>query len=685
MQKKHTSETGLINPRTLFGFLLCSAGLLLAMLSFASSPNDQARAASKIAPWVMERTAKGAQAEFLVVLGDQADLASARSLPTKEAKGRAVRDALWNKAQTTQAPLLHWLRAHNIEHRSYYIVNLVWVKAGLNVAQAIAARPDVLRLEGNPSIRNVLPQPEAERPAPAGPEATAAIEPGIAHTRAPEVWSLGYTGQGIVVGAADTGYLWDHTALKSKYRGWDGSVANHDYSWHDSVHSAALTNPCGSNSPQPCDDNSHGTHTIGTVLGDDGITNQIGMAPSAKWIGCRNMNAGDGTPASYIECMEFFLAPYPVNGTPAQGDPSKAPHVTTNSWSCPPSEGCSVDSLKAAVEAQRAAGIMMVAAAQNSGPACSTVFDPPGLYANIYTIGALTTGTDTIASFSSRGPILADGSGRRKPELCAPGTSTRSSTNTTVASYSSKSGTSMATPHVAGAVALLWSAQPLLRGDIPTTESILNQSAVHILSSTCDGGGPGISPNNTYGYGRLDIKAAVDRALILFQLTSAVSRKTHGGVGPFDTNLPLSGTPGIEARSSGGDHTLVFTFTNNVVSGSASVTGGTGSVLGSPSFSGKTMTVFLTGVGDAQNLTVTLNNVTDSFSQVLPATALTMSVLPGDTTADGFVNSADIGLTKSQSGNAVGATNFRNDVNIDGTLNSADIGLVKSRSGTALP
>ena len=95
--------------------------------------------------------------------------------------------------------------------------------------------------------------------------------------------------------------------------------------------------------------------------------NQTGMAPGAKWIGCRNMNVGNGTPATYIECMEFFLAPYPVAGTPAQGDPSRAPHVTTNSWSCPASEGCSPNSLQAAVEAQRAAGIMMVVAAGNSG------------------------------------------------------------------------------------------------------------------------------------------------------------------------------------------------------------------------------------------------------------------------------------------------------------------------------
>jgi subtilisin family serine protease len=323
------------------------------------------------------------------------------------------------------------------------------------------------------------------------------------------VWALGYTGQDVVVGGADTGYRWDHTALKSKYRGWNGTIANHDYDWHDSIHSGGGS--CGPNSPQPCDDSGHGTHTMGTAVGNDGGTNQVGMAPGAKWIGCRNMNQGVGTPATYMECMEFFLAPYPVGGTPAQGNPDLAPDVTNNSWGCPPSEGCSAATLQAAVEAQRVAGIMMVVAAGNSGSACTTVQDPPAIYDAVYSIGALNTGADTIASFSSRGPVLIDASLRRKPDVCAPGTSTRSSTPTSTTSYGLSSGTSMASPHVAGAVALLWSAQPLLRNDVSTTEMIMNETATHISSAACTSSG---SPNNTFGYGRLDIKAAVDVALL---------------------------------------------------------------------------------------------------------------------------------------------------------------------------
>src|SRR5207249_676537 len=234
--------------------------------------------------------------------------------------------------------------------------------------------------------------------------------------------------------------------------------------------------------------------------------NQIGMAPGAKWIGCRNMDGGNGTPARYIECMEFFLAPYPINCTPNEGDPSKAPDITINSWGCPASEGCSANTLQAAVEAQAAAGIQMVVAAGNSGPGCSTASDPPSFYAASYTAGALSTGFDTIAGFSSRGPVTRDGSGRIKPDITAPGTGTRSACNSSDTCYTTASGTSMATPHIAGAMGLLWCALPSLRHQIAMSRDTLNNAAVHISSTLCGAAGP---PNNVYGWGRVDIAAAV--------------------------------------------------------------------------------------------------------------------------------------------------------------------------------
>jgi subtilisin family serine protease len=475
----------------------------------------------KIAPWVMDHTANGQQAEFFVVLADQADLSGAVALPTKNEKGRYVYDALRNKSQATQGPILQWLSERRLEHQSFYIVNAILVKGNREIAQALAARPDVARVEGNPHIQNSFPQPGPVADASSQPEAPKTIEPGITYTHAPQVWALGFNGQNIVVASADTGQRWTHNALKPHYRGWNGVVADHNYNWHDSIHDS-IGNPCGNDSPFPCDDYFHGSHTTGTAIGDDGAGNQIGMAPGAKWIGCRNMDQGTGTPARYIECMQWFLAPYPIGG--GQGDPTKAPDITINSWGCPTSEGCSVNTLQTAVEAQAAAGIMMVVAAGNYGSGCSTLLDPPSFYEASYSVGALNTGTDTIAFFSSRGPVTIDGSNRIKPDITAPGTNTRSASNSSDNAYTIASGTSMATPHIAGAMALLWSAVPSLQNQIDASRAALNDAAVHIASTLCGTAGP--PPNNVYGWGRVDILAAVTSGTPI--TLSAAGRKVGG-------------------------------------------------------------------------------------------------------------------------------------------------------------
>lgn len=493
------------------------AGGLIARAKSSNAGSQELRqiAAKKIAPWVMSITGAGKEAEFLVILGDRADLSTADSLPTKEEKGRFVFNVLRARAESSQTALLNWLDERKIAHQPFYIVNAVLVSGSQELAMEIAARPEVASIIGNPEIQGLRPveladlsNEEKSFSESTSNNAQLNVEMGIGNVRASEVWAMGFTGQGITIAGQDTGIDWNHPALKNRYRGWDGTNANHDFNWHDSIHTDNRN--CSKDSAAPCDDDGHGTHTIGSAVGTDGVINQIGVAPGAKFIGCRNMNLGNGTPATYLECLEWMLAPYPIGATPAQGDPSKAPDITVNSWTCPPSEGCEPNTLKAAIEAQRAAGIMTVAAAGNSGAAgCSSIKEPPGIYDAAYTVGAHTAANNLIAGFSGRGPVTIDGSNRSKPDITAPGVLVRSAIRG--GSYTFLSGTSMATPHVAGAIALLWSAHPELRGQVELTENILNESAVRVMTTDCGGTNTSI-PNAVYGYGRLDVKAAVDLA-----------------------------------------------------------------------------------------------------------------------------------------------------------------------------
>ena len=485
------------------------SGWLLLFPASGPTPG-QAAASRKASASLLTATEEGRAAGFLVLLAEQADLSAAASLPF-EAKRRFVVEALRRTAARSQGPVLERLRQMGVAHRPFFGVNAIAVEGNRETVEEVALLAGVARLEADAPAAMPLPSPDRIRPF--RPTSTLA-EAGITQTRAPELWALGVTGHGIVVGGQDTGISWSHPALLSAYRGWNRTSANHDGNWHDAIHSSF--GPCGHDATAPCDDGLHGTHTMGTVAGLDGA-NQIGMAPGAKWIGCRNMDGGNGTPSTYLECFEFFLAPYPVGASPSLGDPTKAPHVTNNSWACPSFEGCAATTLQLAVAAQRAAGIFSAVSAGNSGPGCSSVTDPPAIYAEVFSVGALETGTDSIASFSSLGPVTADGSGRTKPDIAAPGTDVRSSVPG--GGYTSLSGTSMAAPHLAGAVALLLSSQPALAGQVDQTERILADSAFPIATTACGSSG---FPNRVFGWGRLDVKAAVDLALLRPILTGVL-------------------------------------------------------------------------------------------------------------------------------------------------------------------
>lgn len=221
---------------------------------------------------------------------------------------------------------------------------------------------------------------------------------------------------------------------------------------------------------------------------------------------------GVGSPATYSECYQWFIAPTDLAGM--NPDPAKAPDAINNSWSCPVSEGCTDPNiLKTVVENVRSAGILTVHSAGNSGPSCETINTPAAIYDASFSVGA-TTLQDVITSFSSRGPVSVDGSNRPKPDVAAPGQSVYSSTPG--GNYTYLSGTSMAGPHVAGLAVLLVSARPTLAGDVDALENTITQSAMAKTTVETCGGVPGSQvPNNTYGFGRIDALGALNLVLEL--------------------------------------------------------------------------------------------------------------------------------------------------------------------------
>lgn len=484
--------------------------LLLAVVWQAfpafSAPDWQAA----VDGWILEMVAEEGEVEFLVFLEEQADLSAAATIGDKAARGAYVMQALMAVAERTQPAVMAELERLNVAYRPYWIANMIWVRGDLEAVERLAVRSDVAHLYANPRVQMALPPVER------APLATAGVEPNVSRINAPAVWAAGIDGGGVVVGGQDTGYAWDHPALITQYRGWDGASAAHDYNWYDAIHhdlDGNGGNPCGFDSLVPCDDNSHGTHTMGTIIGDDGGANQIGVAPGARWIGCRNMEQGAGTPATYSECFQWFMAPTDRQGNNPQ--PALAPDVINNSWTCPPPEGC-VDplALQTVVANVRQAGIVVVVAAGNSLPSCSSISYPPAIYDESLTVGA-TNNLDVITSFSSRGPVTIDGSNRLKPDVTAPGSNVRSSIPPN--GYTYKSGTSMATPHVTGLVALLLQVRPDTRGNVEAIETLLRETAIPLTSSQgCGGDEPAAVPNNVYGYGRVDALRTIQDTHELF-------------------------------------------------------------------------------------------------------------------------------------------------------------------------
>ncbi|QSB15678.1 S8 family serine peptidase [Natronosporangium hydrolyticum] len=457
------------------------------------------------------------EATFMVLLEQQADLSAAAGADEWASLGEQVHDELTNTAEQSQASLQALLTERGADFRSFWIVNALQVTGDVALAEELAARPEV---------DQVLPEQEFDLPEPTPDEAPPSInnvEWGIDRINAPDVWgSYDVRGEGVVVGVIDTGVLYDHPALVEQYRGnLGGGEFDHAYSWHDP------SNVCANPSLVPCDHHGHGTHVTGTIVGDDGGSNQIGVAPDAQWIAAMGCESNTCSDSALLSSGEFMLAPTDLNGENPR--PELRPHIVNNSWG----GGANTDPwYRGIVESWVAAGIFPQFANGNdpfNAAPCGSSSNPGNLPES-YAAGAFDI-NGNIAGFSHRGPSAWD-SDEVKPNIAAPGVQVRSAWAN--GSYQTIGGTSMASPHVAGAVALLWSFSPELAGDIDATREVLDVSAVDTEDLSC-GGTP--ENNNVWGQGQLDVLAAVEASPV-----PGETGTLDGTVTDADSGDPLAAT-----------------------------------------------------------------------------------------------------------------------------------------------
>lgn len=461
----------------------------------AAQPNDRIRVIVRMKHAVAEK-------DLPDVSTSTADRLSTRT---------AIVNLLQTDAVTAQRDVMAFLAAPDIapfvdDLRAFWIINGFALRATPHVIDALAARADVesVRLDeivtldrrrgrgrGVHSITETLHsalQAQAEltttptisyirEPLPSllasGQPAPGNTTWGIQKIRADQVWgALGVTGQGVVVANIDSGVDWQHPALLTRYRGYSGGpVADHLHNWFDATDEGAV---------YPADPDGHGTHTMGTIVGENGI----GVAPGAQWMAVKGLNReGFGLSSWLHSAFQFILAP--------NGDPAYAPDILNNSWGSPNPTNTEFQQDLAAL---KAAGIFVVFSNGNRGPQSGSVGAPASL-PGVISVGA-TDIDDDIAYFSSRGPSPL--TTEPKPTFVAPGVDVASSFPG--GSYLAFNGTSMAAPHVAGATALLMSAEPALKTSISTTLNVLTRTAVALTRTV---------PNNTIGWGRIDAYAAV--------------------------------------------------------------------------------------------------------------------------------------------------------------------------------
>lgn len=492
----------------------------------------------------------------IVTMKDQADLSAIASADARTHQEQTIR-ALQNQAAVTQSSLQRTLTDAAIQtdgsvsaaaSGSIASVTPFWIFNGFS----ITATPDViLALAARPDVASVTPDDVAIVPA----AINATPEVNVNNVNAPALWALGRYGQGVVVATMDTGVDMTDPDLATSWRGGSNS-------WYD---------PYGQHPTSPVDLDGHGTDVLGVIVGGNAGGTAIGIAPQAKWIAVKIFSDTKSSSATAIHSgFQWLLDP---DGNPSTAD---APQVVNNSWTFT-SPGCDL-SFEPDLQALRAAGILPIFAAGNGGPGASSSISPAN-NPSAFAVGAVDK-NDQIVSFSSRGPNSCGQSSQIYPDLTAPGFDIR--TAGLGGNYVAASGTSLAAPHVAGALALLMGTFPGL--------SVTEQEAA-LLGSAADLGNPG--PDDTYGHGRLDALAAYQWLI-------------NGGFVP-QSLVPITVTTSADTIADDGQCSLreaiIAANTNGAYGGCASG-GGADTIIFGPAFSSPTM-IDLTATGANEDAALT--------------------------------------------------------------------------------
>ncbi|MBS4174443.1 S8 family peptidase [Bacillus sp. FJAT-49736] len=571
LKKKRLKKT-----TSILATVLLSASLIAPSFSNAATVNGKPYtsvfdgknvASAKLSDRLLKQFTKADEkVTFLIKFKEQADTTKAAKAAadkaskgklsaqkTKLAKRSAVVSELRSTALETQHTVIDYLEKEKKngkvkDFESFYIVNGIAVTATKDIAEKLSHFEEVAKIlpneirqlyagsatqsseaKGSLAVGKTAEQPKAN---------TNSIEWNINKIGAPQVWSMGIDGTGTVVANIDTGVQWDHPALKEKYRGYNPSnpnTPNNEMNWFDATAGRST----------PYDDQGHGTHTMGTMVGSEpNGSNQIGVAPGAKWIAVKAFTAAGGTDADLLRAGEWIISPKDAAGNP---HPDKAPDVVNNSWG----GGPGLDEwYRDMVKNWRDAEIFPEFSAGNTdlwNPGGPGSVANPANYPESFATGA-TDINNKLASFSLQGPSPY---GEIKPEVSAPGVNIRSSVPGGV--YEGGwNGTSMAGPHVSAVVALLKQANASLT--VNQIEDILISTATPLTDSTFPN-----SPNNGYGYGLVNAFDAVSSVL-----SGLGTVKGQVGKDGNDTEPPTFTHTAPTETYAGMDLTLNVTVSDNV-------------------------------------------------------------------------------------------------------------------------